>query len=162
MITVWRICKRQLLRNAFSGEGAATNGGRWNSPGTPMVYTAGAQSLAALEILVHTADPNDLVDLEYVMVPVEVGEPMIIDPPKLPGNWRTYPAPPSTMKLGDLWAESKASVVLRVPSVIIPTEWNYLLNPAHPHFGKLTMGKARPFAFDNRLAQSRIPRRRKQ
>jgi RES domain-containing protein len=126
-----------------------------------MVYTAGAQSLAALEMLVHTADPNDLVDLDYIMIPVEIDGGMILDPPKLPANWRTYPAPPSTMKLGDLWAQGKASVALRVPSVIIPAESNYLLNPAHSLFKGLAFGKPRAFAFDNRLAQQPIPRRRK-
>ena len=161
MIVVWRICKRQLLRNAFSGEGAAATGGRWNSPGTPMVYAAGTQSLAALEILVHTADPNDLVDLDYVVIPVELDEAMILNPPKLPRGWRTYPAPPSTMKMGDLWAGKKASLALRVPSVVIPTESNYLLNPAHPQFRKLTIGKAQSFTFDNRLAQSPSPQKRK-
>jgi len=160
-MTVWRICKGLFVRNAFSGEGAAAYGGRWNSPGTPMVYTAGAQSLAALEILVHIADPNDLADLDYIMIPVDLDEGLIMDAPKLPGNWRAYPAPPSTMKLGDLWAAGKASLALRVPSVIIPAESNYLLNPAHPHFGKLAIGKARPFAFDRRLAPSSIPRKRK-
>jgi len=161
VITVWRICKRQLLRNAFSGEAAAATGGRWNAPGTPIVYTAATQSLAALEILVHTADPNDLVDLDYVVIPVELDGHLILDPPKLPKNWRTYPAPPSTMKLGNLWAASKASVALRVPSVIIPAESNYLLNPAHPHFQKLPIGKPHSFKFDNRLTQSPAPRSRK-
>ena len=126
-----------------------------------MVYTAGAQSLAALEILVHIADPNDLVDLDYVVIPVELDDLMILDPPKLPRDWRTYPAPPSTMKLGDLWTENKTSVALRVPSVIIPSESNYLFNPAHPHFQKLVIGKPQAFTFDNRLAQSHGPRRRK-
>ncbi len=155
MITVWRICKKDFIRHAFSGEGAAANGGRWNPPGTPMVYTAGAQSLAALEMLVHMADSNDLVEVDYVMVPVEVDETLIIDPPRLPRNWRMYPAPPSTMKLGDLWAAGKASAVLRVPSAVIPAESNYLLNPAHPDFGRLAIGKPRAFAFDAHLAPIR-------
>jgi len=126
-----------------------------------MVYAAGAQSLAALEILVHIADPNDLVDLDYVVISVELDDLMILDPPKLPRDWRTYPAPPSTMKLGDLWTGTKASVAFRVPSVIIPSESNYLLNPAHSHFQKLVIGKPQGFTFDNRLAQSPTPRRRK-
>jgi RES domain-containing protein len=152
--TVWRICKRQLLRNAFTGEGAATNGGRWNSPGTPTVYTAESQSLAALEILTHTADPNNLIDLNYVAIPVELDEQMIIEAAKLPRDWRSYPAPHSTMKFGDLWIRAKLSLALRVPSAIIPSECNYLLNPAHPDFLKLSIGKPLSFEFDSRLAFS--------
>ena len=152
MITVWRICTKQHVRSAFSGEGAATNGGRWNSPGTSVVYTAGTQSLAALEILVHTADPNDLVDLGYLAIPVGLDEEKIADVPKLPRNWKTYPAPLATMKLGDAWIAAKTSVALRVPSVVIPAESNFLLNPGHPDFHGLRIGKPIAFAFDQRLA----------
>jgi len=123
-----------------------------------MVYTAATQSLAALEILVHTADPDDLRD--YVVMPVELDEGLVIEGPKLPRNWRSYPAPPSTMRLGDKWATGKASVGLRVPSVIIPSEWNYLLNPMHPEFGKLRIGKGERFAFDSRLTVMPGARRR--
>lgn len=159
MITVWRICTKRHLRVAFSGEGAGLNGGRWNSPGTPIVYTAATQSLAALEILVHTADPNDLIDLGYVSVPVEVEEAMISEVTKLPGNWKSYPAPISTMRLGDAWVRAKTSVVLRVPSVVIPSESNFLLNPTHPDFQSLSIGKPIPFAFDQRLGPARkLPR----
>jgi RES domain-containing protein len=151
-MTIWRICTKQHLRNAFTGEGAAFNGGRWNSPGTPVVYAAATKSLAALEILVHTADPNDLIDLGYVAVPVEIEEFMVADVAKLPRNWKSYPAPISTMKVGDVWARAKTSVALRVPSVVIPSESNFLLNPIHPDFRGLRIGKPVPFAFDQRLA----------
>lgn len=153
MITVWRICKRRLLRKAFSGEGAAANGGRWNSPGTPIVYTAGTQSLAALEMLVHLSDPNELVKIDYAVIPVELDAEMILGPSKLSGDWRTYPAPASTMHLGDLWVESRQSVALRVPSVVIPSESNYLLNPAHPDFKGVGICKPAAFAFDVRLGR---------
>ncbi len=157
MITVWRICTKQHLRNAFSGEGAAANGGRWNSPGTPVVYAAGTQSLAALEILVHTADPNDLIDLGYVAFPVEVDDDMVADVSKLPRNWKSYPAPLATMRLGDAWVRGGTSVVLRVPSVVIPAESNFLLNPAHPGFQRLRIGKPIAFAFDQRLTPEPKP-----
>jgi len=160
VITAWRICTRARLANAFSGEGAAVNGGRWNSPGTRVVYTASFQSLAALEMLAHTADPNDLIDLDYVVVPVEIDEGLIMEPPRLPRNWRTYPAPPSTMKLGDLWARNRDSAALRVPSVIIPAEPNFLLNPLHPDFEKFRIGKPEAFAFDSRLGPSPGARKR--
>jgi RES domain-containing protein len=117
-----------------------------------MVYTAESQSLAALEILVQTADPNDLVDLDYVAIPVELDERMIDEAAKIPSDWRGYPAPHSTMKIGDQWVRAKSSLALRVPSAIIPAEWNYLLNPAHLDFSKLRIGKPLSFDFDRRLA----------
>ena len=89
-----------------------------------------SQSLAALEMLVHTADPNDLDELDYVAIPVELDERMINAAAKFPRDWRSYPTPHSTMKIGDRWALAKSSLTLRVPSAIIPAEWNYLLNPA--------------------------------
>jgi RES domain-containing protein len=159
VITVWRICTKQHVQNAFSGEGAASNGGRWNSSGTPIVYTAGTQSLAALEILVHTADPNDLIDLGYVVVPVELKDAMVADVTKLPRNWKTYPAPLCTMRLGDAWVRAKTSVALRVPSVVIPSESNFLLNPSHPDFQSLSIGKPSAFTFDQRLASGQKPPR---
>lgn len=117
-----------------------------------MVYTTESQSLAALEILVHAADPNDLVDLDYVAIPLELDERMIIQAAKLPRYWRSYSAPHSTMKIGDPWALAKSSLALRVPRAIIPAEWNYLLNPAHPDFSKLSIGKPLSFDFHSRLA----------
>ena len=161
MITVWRICTKHHIRNAFSGEGAAANGGRWNSPGTPVVYTAGSQSLAALEILVHTSDSNDLVDLGFVAIPVELDENRVLDVGRLPRNWKSYPAPISTMRLGDAWVRARSSVALRVPSVVIPAEWNYLINPAHPEFKPTGIGKPRPFTFDKRLvSEAAVPKPR--
>jgi RES domain-containing protein len=151
VITAWRICPARLARTAFSGEGAFLYGGRWNSPGTRMVYTAGSQSLAALEMLVHTGDANDLVALKFVAIPVEIDEALIAEAGKLPRNWAVYPAPPATAKLGDAWIQSGRSCVLRVPSAVIRAEWNYLLNPAHPDFRKPRIGRSVAFKFDSRL-----------
>ena len=152
MITVWGICAKRHLRNAFSGEGAAANGGRWNSPGTPVIYTAATQSLAALEILVNTADTNDLVDLGFVAIPFELDDNAIGDITRLPRNWKSYPAPLSTMRLGDAWILAKSSVALRVPSVVIPNDSNYLINPAHADFNSSRVGKPNTFNFDRHLA----------
>jgi RES domain-containing protein len=154
VITAWRICKRSLLRSAFSGQGAFLYGGRWNSPGVRMIYAAGSQSLAALEILVHTDDPNDLINLRFVAVPVEIEEALIDGPPKLPKDWAICPAPPSAARMGDLWVAQAGSCVLRVPSAVIRAEWNYLINPAHPNFSRLRIGKPMLFEFDSRLAQA--------
>ena len=116
-----------------------------------MVYVAGSQSLAALEMLVHTEDANDLVTLKFVAIPIEIDEVLIAETGKLPKNWAIYPAPPGTVKLGDEWIRSGRSCALRVPSAVIRTECNYLLNPAHADFRKLQIGRPIPFHFDSRL-----------
>ena len=140
------------MRTAFSGEGAFLYGGRWNSPGVRVVYTSATQSLAALEMLVHLDDPGDLAALRFAVIPVEVPEVCIGEVSRLPRNWRTYPAPTTTARIGDAWIASAETPALRVPSAVVRDEWNYLLNPAHPAFSKLKIGKARRFAFDSRLS----------
>jgi RES domain-containing protein len=148
----WRIVHRKFAKIAFSGEGARLLGGRWNSPGRPVIYTAQSQALAALEILVHL-DSEKLLR-HYLAIPVTIPPHLIerLSPHFLPKNWRAYPAPRSTHAIGDAWLASANSPVLQVPSVVIPSESNFLLNPAHPHFFKLRIGKPVPFLFDPRLS----------
>jgi RES domain-containing protein len=72
-------------------------------------------------------------------------------PTALPSDWKMEPPPLSTRQLGDHWARSSRSAILAVPSVIIPDETNYVLNPAHPDFKRIVIGKPAPFTFDPRL-----------
>ena len=154
-LTVWRITKRKHAKAAFSGEGARKYGGRWNHPGVAVVYTAQSQSLAALEMLVHLDDAELL--LNYVLISVEIDESLIADIPqsRLPRNWRADPGPASLGTIGDEWALSGISVALRVPCTLVPSESNLLLNPAHPDFRSLRVGKPVSFRFDPRLARQR-------
>jgi RES domain-containing protein len=153
MITAWRIVKRKRARTAFSGDGARQYGGRWNSPGVPMVYTAASQSLAALEMVVHL-DSSELLHY-YVVFKVGIEESLIkkVTSDRLPKNWRADPAPAKVRELGNAWVKSGASAVLQVPSATLPAENNYLLNPLHPDFPKLTIGRPTAFQFDPRLAR---------
>jgi RES domain-containing protein len=146
----WRIVKAKYAATAFSGEGAAKVGGRWNSRGQWVVYTSGSLSLAALEMLVHLNPP---VSFRWVAMSCEFDENLVerIKIAALPKTWRQYPAPGSVRAIGDAWLKEARSAVLAVPSVIVPREWNYLLNPAHPDFGRLAIGEPEPFAFDERL-----------
>jgi RES domain-containing protein len=154
MVTAWRIVKRKHVKNAFSGDGARLFGGRWNNPGVPLIYTATSQSLAALEILVHL-DAPELLE-RYVMLGVGVEESLIsdVDESRLPKNWRTNPAPPGARAIGDQWAAARGSAVLRVPSVIVPSERNLLLNPLQRDFSRLKIAESSPFRFDARLLKA--------
>ncbi len=150
MLEAWRVVKEKHVATAFSGEGAAKTGGRWNSRGVVVVYTSATRSLAALETLVHLNPP---VMFNYRIIRIEFDEAWVERLPlaALPSDWRTEPPPLSTRQLGDTWARSSRTAILAVPSVIIPEETNYVLNPAHPDFKKITISKPAPFTFDPRL-----------
>ena len=153
MITAWRIVKRKHARTAFTGEGARLYGGRWNSPGVAIVYTAQSQSLAALEMVIHL-DSSELLQ-SYVVFEIGIDESLVIKvgPSQLPRNWRADPPPAKVGEVGDAWARAGTSAVLQVPSATLPAEYNFLLNPHHCDFPKLVIGKPSSFRFDARLAR---------
>jgi len=148
MAEAWRIVKEKHAATAFSGQGAAKMGGRWNSRGVAVVYTSGTKSLAALETLVHLNPP---VLFRYVAFHIEFDEALVETLDTLPPDWQAEPAGPSTKVLGDGWVREARSAVLGVPSIIISGEPNYLLNPAHSDFKKIAIGSLEAFAFDPRL-----------
>lgn len=151
-LSLWRISKRKYADTAFNGEGARRVGGRWNSRGQGMVYTSGTLSLAALEVLVHmeVEDVTTMLASIRVEVPTDV-EISYLELAQLPANWRSIPAPSVLAEMGDRWFKSGEIAILAVPSVVIPVEYNYLLNPAHPDFSKFVFGSPEAFEFDPRL-----------
>jgi RES domain-containing protein len=151
MATGWRIVKSRYASTAFDGEGARLYGGRWNSPGTRMVYTSSTISLAVLEVLVHLQEASILSS--YSLISASFNDVFVehVDRSTLPDGWRTYPAPSELQHIGDEWVRSRSSAVLEVPSVIVERESNYLLNPTHPNFSSLVIGEPEPFTFDERL-----------
>jgi RES domain-containing protein len=150
-LTAWRITKSDHAEHAFDGEGARLFGGRWNSPGTAVVYLAQSESLAALELLVHL-DTSQLLR-SYVSIPIALPMDSVeaIDLDRLPRRWQSFPAPAALRELGDHWAAEARSLALQVPSALVPRESNYLLNPRHPAMAKVRIGKPQPFDFDPRL-----------
>jgi RES domain-containing protein len=150
-ITAWRIVKARHAASAFDGEGARVEGGRWNSPGTAVVYTSQSAALAALEMLVHLGRGSILA--AYVLIRCTFDEGLVsgLDRRRLPKNWRSYPPPPELQLIGDEWVKSGTSAVLDVPSAIIETESNYLLNPQHRDFQAIRVMRPQPFEFDLRL-----------
>lgn len=152
MIRSWRLIQAEYAAHAFDGEGARLYGGRWNSPGHAAVYTAGSLALAALEVLVHLK--SRLILSRYLKSWIEFDETWVttVAIEDLPLNWRQGRAPVQTQMLGDRWLEAGNTLVLQVPSVIIPEEWNYVINPLHPQFAETVRGQAKPFQFDPRLS----------
>ena len=151
-LEVWRITSARYAEQAFDGEGARLYGGRWNHPGTPVVYTSHTLALCALEYFVNLEPelaPKDLVAIR-ADIPADV-RVATLEVPDLPPDWRVYPAPDSLKDLGTAWVRSSETTVLAIPSAVIPPERNYLINPAHPDFGRIRLHAAEPFAFDPRL-----------
>jgi RES domain-containing protein len=149
-VRVWRIARRAF--QSLDGEGARLNGGRWNSEGVAVVYTSEALSLAALEYLVHVdinEVPNDLVAIE-IEIPDDArsSEVRVRD---LPPDWNVIEEHPVCIAYGDEWIAAAASLALRVPSAIVPHEYNVLLNPRHTTAAGIRILAVHEFAFDSRL-----------
>jgi RES domain-containing protein len=145
----WRIVREEHVATAFTGEGAAKFGGRWNSKGVRVAYASSTLALATLETLVHL---NPQESFRYKLFHIEFDERLALQHSgSLPDDWQAQPAFPSTKRIGDEWARKLLSPILLVPSAIIPQELNLLLNPLHPHFRKIRIGKPVDFTFDSRL-----------
>jgi len=147
---LYRIAKCVYV-NDLSGTGARLYGGRWNSVGRPMVYLASSRALAVLEVLVHLSPT--IFPGEFCLAEFEIPDDSIlnVDIKQLPVNWQD-PSPPSELKqIGDNFLKLQQHLLLKVPSVIVTNDFNYLLNPLHPEAGKIRLLKQEPFSFDERL-----------
>jgi RES domain-containing protein len=151
MPSAWRIARAARASTAFTGEGARIYGGRWNSPGTAVIYVSEHQSLAALELLVHLSPL--LPDDRYLSFQLEWDDKMTECFPikNLPAHWNAEPPHFRTMQIGDEWVRAGKSLALAVPSVLSASELNFLLNPKHPDFKKIKIGKPVEYRFDSRL-----------
>ena len=147
---VWRLARS--VYPTLDGEGARLYGGRWNGPGTPVVYTAGSLSLAALELLVHL-NPDRLPE-DLIAYGVDVPDGLAVEEvaaTNLPDGWDRRAEVPQLRRIGEDWAASAKTAALSVPSAVIPEERNVLLNPRHPAADEIRVAYHRPFDFDPRL-----------
>ena len=140
----------RLARAASNCTGAMEAGGRWNPIGTPMLYAAEHLSLACVEVLVHldkTELPRNYA-WSYLSLNVRPG---VL-------NHRDVYHVSSCQAAGQNWIDSCLELATLVPSVIIPEEFNILLNPGHPEYASLLWSEPQPFRFDPRLfyAEPRI------
>lgn len=149
MRCAFRISKRRHVDAAFLGEGAKLAGGRWNSPGAAAVYLSETLSLAALEVFVHLG--VDAAAMEFVYFEVTIPDAITIARlERRPRDWAAEPPALASMNAGDRWLHDGHHALLEVPSVIVPTESNLLLNPAHPDARTLEISRPKPFRFDAR------------
>lgn len=150
-VAAYRIVKQNRVGSAFDGEGARLYGGRWNSPGTPLVYTSSSLALCCLEIFVHLPSYNLLQDYVYFRIVFSLD--LVLDA-ELTIGWDSRPISLSSQVIGDQWIRDGRTPVLQVPSVIIPEGVNYLLNVNHPQFREITIGEPTAMVFDERLQKS--------
>jgi RES domain-containing protein len=149
--TGWRLVPARHAKTALDGEGARLHGGCWNSAGVPLVYASAHQSLAVLELRVHIDATS--MSTPYKWIAFDFDEALMRPFPvqHLPKDWRREPPPASLQRLGDAWVKAGDSVILAVPSVIVPHELNLLLNPRHPDISKIHIRASADFTFDRRL-----------
>lgn len=147
-MTVYRFTK-EIYSHDISGEGAKKWGGRWNSPGLAVVYTSCSISLSLLELLIYQSSYEEIVinQLMRIEVPDTFTQTLSVDSLKL--NWQhdiDY-----CRFIGNEFLQNNTSLMLKVPSAVIPDEYNILINPGHTAFGKCTLLSSGIFEFDTRL-----------
>jgi len=134
----------------LTGTGAAMFGGRWNKKGTPVLYAGQNKEIALLETIVHTPAlfiPN----LDILTLEIPDDSIITIEKDRLPKNWKVFPAPTILSEIGEKWIEEARSVALKVPSCIIHSAYNYIINCRHPEYYKVRLVDRRNFEFDSRL-----------
>lgn len=153
---LWRIAKHTLQYPAtdLSGGGAKITGGRWNKKGTPVVYASTSIALATLETLAHLGDNIAIRNafLVQITVPAAVWKRReCISAAELGPTWAAEPPGLTSVNYGDSWIHAQHSPLLLVPSVIVPEEYNVLLNPAHSAAKRIGAQVMRQFVYDPRL-----------
>lgn len=146
---VFRITSRKHAGD-LSGYGAAMFGGRWNKKGIPVLYTGGNREIALLETLVHTP-PLLIPELDILTLELPDDSVTSLEITNLPKNWNVYPAPVILSEIGEKWIKEWKTIALRVPSCIIHSSYNYILNCRHPEYSRVRIIKREHFKFDSRL-----------
>lgn len=152
-----RLTQRRYEDTAYSGAGALRVDGRWHRAGLPLVYATESAAVALLEVLVHVERPR-LLAMDLVVVPSRFDEGMMLRVEEaygpLPAEWWRFPWPAATQEIGRRWVDEQRSVVLDVPSAVVRSARNYVINPAHPDFGQIEIADPAPFEIDPRLGVS--------
>lgn len=143
---------REKYATPLSGKGSALKGARWNSVGVELIYTAANRSLAMAEVAVHftlATLPDDYVIITIsIQDDIEIKEAFEKD---LPLNWKIFPYPISTQKIGDDFVVENKYCILKIPSVVTSGDYNLLINPGHKDFGRMKITGIEKFPFDKRI-----------
>jgi RES domain-containing protein len=152
---LYRISKAAHAKSgdeAMSGEGGLHASARWHNKGRRIVYTATSTPLATLEIAVNLRKSTLIPAYKVIEVDVPDDQVLKLTPTDLPPGWDETTAEPLVSRsVGDLWLKSKITLGLMVPSVVVPEQYNVLINPLHPDFGQVKYGEPLDFPFDPRI-----------
>ena len=154
MQRICRLTKARYADTAFSGEGSVRYDGRWHRCGIRIVYASDAPASTLLEVIPHT-EAHSRLQHDYVLFEgrLDPDEHLLtVGSDMLPDDWRPVPWATSTQEIGTFWHEEQASVVLDVPSAVVPRQRNVLVNVAHPRFNELQIQEPEPFEIDSRRA----------
>ena len=143
---------REKFAIPLSGKGAAIKGARWNSIGVELIYTAQNRSLAMAEVAVHFSLAT--VPEDYRMVTIHIPDEVEIkylNEADLPPDWKEFPHPISTQKIGNDFVMENKFLALAIPSVVTQGDFNILINPNHRDFSKISILNIEKFPFDRRI-----------
>ncbi|MCG9910951.1 MAG: RES family NAD+ phosphorylase [Flavobacteriales bacterium] len=148
---VYRLCKAKYADD-LSGTGAEKTGGRWNSKGTAVLYTGSSRALCTAELAIHL--PLGIIPTDYVLVAIEIPDNITINelhPSQLPKGWNAVPHNEISQNIGNRFIHENQTLLLKVPSVVVPGDYNYLINPNHNDFKRIKIKEKTLFTFDKRL-----------
>jgi RES domain-containing protein len=147
---VYRLSKA-IHANDLGGTGAEKNGGRWNSQGVPIIYTSQSRALCIAEVAIHL--PMGILPGDFKLISINIPGRSILSLPvaALPADWRSIPPAQSTKKIGDEFVQHQKYLTLKIPSMIVKGEYNFLINPKHIGMRNVKIISIEPFEFDARL-----------
>lgn len=152
-ISIYRITHRRYGDDPFSGEGGLRYASRWASNGQRVSYAADHLATATLEKIAGVTRPDLLSEMIFVKAQVNPAHVDELPEEALPDGWNALPATQASRSVGDAWLEAGERLVLRVPAVILPHTFNYVVNPTHPDADRLQVVEAAPLLLDSRVYQ---------
>ncbi len=147
-IKVYRIVGKNRIDSAFDGEGSRVYGGRWNNKGISAVYTSDSLALSSLETIIHLPT-YDLLE-NYVYFRISLDTKMVYDSPT-PVGWDERPNSSIARSIGDEWVTKNTSPAMKVPSILVPESYNFIINIHHPDYSDIRIDYPKPLIFDSRL-----------
>ncbi|HTO14246.1 MAG TPA: RES family NAD+ phosphorylase [Edaphocola sp.] len=147
---VYNIRKEQFSKE-LSASGAAN---RWNKSDEWVIYGAGSAALAALELLVHRAGIREELNYKLLIIEIKATTPDIktVDLDQLPIDWKSIYSYPILQNIGSEWYHKQKNLLMKIPSAVLPREFNYVINTKHPSFkSKVKIKQIEDFIWDSRL-----------
>lgn len=151
MPTIYRIVHERYRDDPFSGKGGLHHRSRWASKGQLVSYAADHLATATLEKLAGIVRADLMTDMVYAKAEIESEQEGVLAADELPEDWDALPASDATRVIGDTWLDAGSHVLLRVPSVVLPDSYYYVVNAAHPGMSDLKVVEVAPLLLDNQV-----------